>query len=163
MIAVDRDFLNRMEDGGQKNPTKGRWLWKPNAAVFKEKIISRSNPLHPHNLKFTGNNKRGPLRTFMANNNGRTGGPLILQRTGAASTGHDHTDQLRTVEGRFDGQLRRLGQRKRKQGVRMLYQLVARTRVPRKLEFINTLTRSARANFDAEMVKAMTEAVRSAK
>ena len=167
----DRSFLGRMEQGGLKDPTKGHWLWKPNPAVFGDRIIMRSNPLHPSNLHFRspiGNKGKGwqlqgDQRTFMVKSNGSRTGPLVLQRTGAASTGYNHTSQLRTKGGQFDGMLRNPGERKRKQGVRLLYTLVSKVHVPAKLEFVNTIEGAVQAAWPTVMGEALRDALRSAR
>ena len=51
----------------------------------------------------------------------------------------------------------------RRGGVRLLYMLVSRTRVPRKLEFVSTITQAVSTSWHEVMTQAMTDALRSAK
>lgn len=164
IIRVDQpqDFLNRTEEGDDHTPLKGKWLWKPNAAVFNDRIILRSNPLHPMNLRFDSH-LRAQNRVFMVKGNGSKTGPLILQRTGAKTTGYSHRDQLRGTNGRFDGLIRRPGERRAKQGVRLLYTLVARSHVPAKLEFAKTITNAVAQAWPTVAADAMAEALRTAR
>jgi hypothetical protein len=168
-INMDRDFLNRMEDGGTKIPTNSRWLWKPNNAVFNGKIILRSNPLHPANLKFNAR-LQGPNGTFMVRRkNAKDTGPLVLQRVDKGARGISQNISrggLRGPRGRDAAGRYTRGESikgTRRGGVRLLYTLVSRTRVPKKLEFVSTITTAVNANWNAEMTKAMNEATRSAR
>lgn len=158
-----QEVASRLETGDDHVPKWGGRFCIPNAKVFGGKVITAKNQLHPMNLKFVrhGKQMQGNNRTFMVMGNGSQKVPLILQRTGAASTGYNHTSQLRGADGRFDGQLRTPGQRKAKQGVRLLYTLVKRSKVPAKLEFVQTISSSVNANWQAEMGKAMADAMRS--
>jgi hypothetical protein len=171
VIRVDAavaNFLNRTERGDDHTPTRGHWLFKPNSNVFADKIILRSNPLHPANLRFDSKG-RGPLGTFMVRSNGKAKGPLILQRVGKGARGIAQSISrggLRGPAGRgADGRYTKGEAVKgiRRGGVRMLYQLVARSRVPVKLQFVDTITRTVYTAWPSEMQKAMSEAMRTAR
>lgn len=76
----DRRFMHEHEKGGERQRHGGRYLWQPNATVFKG-IITRSNPLHPKNLKMRktpAGQIKGDHRTFMVRT--QSGQRLVLQR-----------------------------------------------------------------------------------
>ena len=155
IIQVDpqRDLLDKFEQGDPKIPRKGRWLWLPNAQVFGNKIIMRSNPLHPANLKFSGPRNAGPQRTFLVRGNGSRTGPLVLQRVAGSSRGASQRI----------GQGARAGGRVRKGGVRLLYTLISRVRTPVRLQFVQTVNRTVQAQWPDRMNEALSQALRSAK
>ena len=168
-INVDRDFLDRMEDGTTKYPTHGRWLWKPNNEVFNNTIIMRSNPLHPANLKFNAR-MQGQNGTFMVHRKTtKDMGPLVLQRVAKGARGISQSIARggmrgpagRDAKGKFTPGESIKGIRRG--GVRLLYMLVSRTRVPRKLEFVSTITQAVSTSWHEVMTQAMTDALRSAK
>jgi hypothetical protein len=170
MIRVDAtvaSFLNRTETGEDHIPTR-HWLWKPNSTVFADKIILRSNPLHPANLRFDARG-RGNLGTFMIHPKNGKQGPLVLQRVAKGVRGIAQSlarGGMRGPAGRgADGRYTRGEAIKgvRRGGVRMLYQLVSRSHVPMKLEFVNTITNAVTTAWPIEMQKAMGDAMRSAR
>jgi len=162
VIQVDaaRQFLDKFEKGDPRIPRKGRWLWLPDLATFGNKIILRSNPLHPKNLKFDSQGK-GNLRTFMVHKNGSRSGPLVLQRTGAP-TGNSHKNQMRGTNGRFDGMIT-MNKRKKNQGIRKLFTLVSVTSTPVRLEFVSTIKQSVEARWQGNVRQALDEAMRTAR
>lgn len=169
VIRVDapQDFLNRAEAGDPHLPHKNKYLWMPNSAVFADKIVSRSNPLHPMNIHFNAR-KQAAKGVFMVKN--AKGTNVVLQRVAKGARGVAQSiargglkqgKGRSTVNGQFTSggvaKGRRLG------GVRLLYVLVNRTRTPAHLEFVTTISRTVRMNWEAEMTKAMAEAMRGAK
>ena len=163
VIQVDpkvANFMVRMEGGDDHVPAHGRWLWFPNDDVFQEKIILRSNPLHPANLKFErrGGQMLGNERTFMLTPKNRRE-PLVMQRVARSSAG---ATQLLTL-GPKRGKGGKVTKKARSGGVRMLYRLVARSKVPAKLEFRETIANSVYANWGPQMIKALASALSSAK
>lgn len=171
-VLPDRDYLERMEEGGSKWPTKGRWIWKPNPKVFPG-IIGRSNPLNPHNLKFDAN-WHGNERTFMIKPKaGGHDGPLVLQRInalkGREGTLRDDKGRYRKDEARAKA-LRRARHRHRKSTgrrgngeTRMLYMLVSRTTVPAKLQFVSVIKNTVMAEWPKQVAIAAAEAIQTAR
>lgn len=162
-VAPAVDFLIRAEEGDDHVPAHGKWLWKPNKDVFQGKAIMRNNPLHPANLRFD-QHMRGPEGTFMVKTK-KSHQLLVLQRTARAGRGVAQSITLgarhqvgRNAAGQFaQGKVIKAP---RRGGVRMLYQLVERSRVPAKLEFIRTVTNAVEAAWPWEMQQAMDEALR---
>jgi hypothetical protein len=168
-VQPTRDYLSRMEEGGEKTPTRGRWLWKPNAEVFKNKIILRSDPLHPLNLRFHKQGRshqfQGNERTFMIAVKGLL---LVLQRVdrrltkqSARRLGRLTLDTFRGGQG--PSLKRERVAIERTVGTRLLYTLVSRVRVPRKLEFVNTISRTVQTQWPAVFADALGEAMRTAR
>ena len=168
-VQPTRDYLSRMEEGGEKVPTRGRWLWKPNAEVFKNKIIMRSDPLHPLNLRFKKQGKshqfQGNERTFMIQVRGLL---LVLQRVDRRLTKQSTRRLGRLTLDTFRGgqgpaQRKEKVSIERTAGTRRLYTLVHRVRVPKKLEFINTISRTVQTQWPTVFTDAMDEAMRTAR
>jgi hypothetical protein len=169
-IQEDRDFLNRFERGDTKFPLHSKWLWIPNPDVFKNQVIPGSSPLAPKALHFQrtpGGEMHGDQRTFMVK--GKKA-PLVLQRM--SSSGRGVTQQL--GEGFRSGPKGRdastgrftkgeASKRMRRGGVRMLYILVSRSRIPVRLAFVETIANTVNDGWVARMQESMDYAMRTAK
>jgi len=147
-IHLDRNELAKFEEGGYKMATKGRWVWEPNKDVFGDKPIQSGNALAVKNLHFArtpGGQMQGNERTFMIH--GKKG-PLIMQRTSGrkAKRGKGMVTSMSA-----------------KTGTRMLYTLVEKVSLPVHLEFVDTITRTAYAQWLPRMTEAMDEAMRSSR
>ena len=132
-VAPAADFLDWFEEGGQRVAYRGNWRWVPNKDVFKGRIVMRTDPLHPANLRFkrVGHSLRGDHRTFMVNlGNAR----LVLQRVSRSAPGASQ----RITQGP-----RAKTRRARPGGTRLLYRLVRKTRTPATLQFIHTTLTAA--------------------
>ena len=177
-IQANRSYLNRMEQGGMKDPTRGHFLWKPNREVFGDDVIMRSNPLHPSNLHFhspihnkgKGLQLQGDNRTFMVMGNGKYKGPLVLQRVAGSAKGAAQRISLGAKHGAA-GRDKATGRitagaslkRARQGGVRLLYTLVSRVTVPAKLEFIDTIGNTVETSWREVLDQAMEDALRSSR
>jgi hypothetical protein len=172
-IQGDRDFLNRFERGDLKFPLHGKWVWVPNADVFKGQVVMYNDPLHPRNLHFRqmikGRQMVGDQRTFMINGKG-TRGPLVLQRVSRSGKGvsqrigqgYMRKDSGRDVgSGRFTAGV--ATRRLRAGGVRMLYTLVSKVKIPVRLKFVETITEAVNANWSSRLDDAMNYALNIAK
>ncbi len=175
IIQVDprvANFMVRMEGGDDHVPAHGRWLWFPNDDVFQDKIILRSNPLHPANLKFErrGGQMLGNERTFMLKPKNRLE-PIVLQRVDRSGSGVTQPIPRGLLSGKERAErateIRRHKTRSKRRvtkgGVRMLYRLTARSKVPAKLEFIQTITNNVNANWEPQMTQTLASALSSAK
>jgi len=161
-VQANRDYLNKFEKGGYKLPTHGRWIWMPNPAVFKGKIIPEN--MRPKALQFhqVGMNLVGLQRAFIVKGKG---GPLVLQRVdkgidkrGRKALGKMTLDNVHVgigpkEKGKYSLQ--------RTEGVRMLYQLVRRVIVPVKLEFVDTITGTVLDVFPNRLEAALAYAMRT--
>lgn len=166
-VAAQTDYLDRFELGGEKMPTKGKWLWVP-GPVFGRKIIDRSNPLHPKNLHFEqrGGTMRGNERTYMLKaSNGQV---LVLQRTDRRLTkgaqrrvGKMDLDSFKGGMGpATKGEKYSL---QRTEGSRLLYRLVDRVNLPASLEFVHTITAEVQARWPQRVGDALEQALRTAR
>lgn len=173
-VPVAQDFLTKFEKGDPKVPRMGKWLWIPNPSVFKNKIISRGNPLHPKALQFTrskGGQLQGKERTYMLKTKGGT--PLVLQRQdrglkkGSASTMRSMTlDNVNTNKGAYSLKKRESAKsisRIEGSGSRLLYTLVSRVSTPVRLEFVSTITQQVQASWPKRAEEAVLEALRTAR
>lgn len=171
-VQADRDYLDRFEAGGYHLPEHGRWIWKPNPQVFRNRIIPAGDPLSPKGLKFqkVGRAMEGNERTFMVKSN--KGLPLVLQRQDATLDKRSRRTVGKLTLDNFKagiGPQTRAQSRKEKYslhrtaGVRLLYQLVERVSVPIKLEFVDTVGTTARNVFPGRLQEAMRQAMRSAR
>ncbi len=144
IIQVDPrvSYLDRFEEEGVHEPFGGRhFLWVPNAAVFRNRIIQARDPLHPKNLRLRQSGQRvvGDQGTYMV----RTPkGPMVIQRLGKGQGTSFTSSSLSKLT------LESLGKKRggalvkdRKAGSQVLYVLRARVSVPLKLEFFPTVTR----------------------
>jgi hypothetical protein len=150
VVQVDprADYLNKFEQEGMHEPFGGRrYLWVPNSAVFRGKIIQAGNPLHPKALRLhrVGSRVVGAQRTFMVRTDE---GPIVLQRIDRGLT---KRSQRRLGKFDLDNVAVGLGPRQKHEqalartaGVRCLYVLRERVRVPLKLEFVPTVARTVR-------------------
>lgn len=158
------------EEGDDRTPHGGsKWLWKPNPDVFKSQVIGSANPLAPKNLRFQkdpGGRIVGNQRTFMVRTKAR-GQLLVLQRVDRTLTSRSKRAMgrltLDNLAGAQGPNVKKAIRLQRTAGVRMLYQLVSRSHVPAKLEFVGTITRTAQDVFPARMREAMDQAVRSSR
>lgn len=147
-ISDIADNLARLATGTDHLPFKGKkYLSIPNSEVFGNKIINKTNPLKPSNLKLadTPRGTQGLLGTFLVEKKG-TGTPLILQRTkkqGSKGKGKKGTN--------------------RQTGVRLLYTLVEKTKTPHKIDWTGIVSRVISAHLQEEIVKAMNHAIETAK
>jgi hypothetical protein len=170
-IQGDRDFLTRFERGDLKYPTHGKWVWVPNADVFKGQVVLYSDPLHPRNLMFQrskGGQMQGNDRTFMVH--GKKGGPLVLQRISRAGKGVSQRigqGYVRKGSGRDVGTGRftagATSKRVRGGGVRMLYTLVSKVKIPVRLQFVEIVTNTVVAQWEGRLSEAMNYALNTAK
>jgi hypothetical protein len=143
IIQVDTavSYLDRFEEEGIHEPFGGRhFLWVPNDAVFRNRIIQARNPLHPKNLHMHQEGHRiiGDQRTFMIQTER---GPMVLQRLGKGqgisfTAGSLSKLTLETLGRKRGGKL----VKDRSAGTQVLYVLRQRVSVPLKLEFFPTTT-----------------------
>jgi len=173
-IKGDRDFLDRFERGEIKAPMHGRWLWLPNVQVFGDAVIGKNNPLAPKNLRMApdpthGGQWRGANRTFMIHGSGNRG-PLVLQRMSGSAKGISQRigsgfmtkDSGRDVaSGRFSKG--KATKRQRRGGTRLLYTLISKVKMPVRLEFVNIITSTVNAEWEARLRESMTLAMATAK
>lgn len=149
-IGIDskRSFLEIAELGtSSRSPLHSQYQWVPNPQAFNYKVITASNPLHPNNLQFV--NGRGPLNTAYIKNVG--GNPLVVQRV-----------ENKTALGRSRRGKSQIG-RDSGTGNRVLFFLHKTTKVPMKLRFIDTITRSVNSNWNTVMNNAINKAMASAR
>ena len=147
IIQVDprASYLDKFEEEGYHHPFGGRnYLWVPNAAVFRKRIIQASNQLHPKALDMHREGGRiiGQQRTFMI----RTAkGPMVLQRLGKGSGTHFKESSIKRLTLDSFGKKRggKLTKEKGK-GTQVLYVLRERVKVPLKLEFVWTVSKAVR-------------------
>ncbi len=167
-ISDDRNYLDKFESLGYHLPFRGKYVWIPNPAVFGNKIIERTNPLHPKNLAFQpfrGGMERGNESTYMIQ--GRQG-PLVFQRLEKSLTKASRKIVKRMTLNNFAGGQ---GPRTKKEryslsrtaGTRLVWSLVQRVTVPLKLEFVPTITREVNAMSQQRWNEAMAYAKETAK
>jgi len=167
-IPVTQDFLDKFEQGDPKVPRTGKWLWIPNQAVFKNKIIMSGNPLHPKQLQFSkskGGQLQGKERTFMLRS--KAGKPIVLQREEQKlAKGSYRIMKSMTLDNVHTG----MGPRQKKEkaihragGTRLLYTLVSKVKTPVRLEFVNTITSEVQARWPQRAEQAVIEALRTAR
>jgi hypothetical protein len=175
-VAQETQYLEKFESDGMKVPVGGRrYLWIPNDKVFKNKVISPDDPLRPRKLNLHRDPHGriiGDQRTFMIHTqNGQT---LVLQRTG--KSGHKgfkagsmkglSLDNVATGMGPRQRTDRALQPRKVRYGDQAtikLYTLKARVRVPVKLEFFSTISKSVESTSVSRFRQAMDQAMRTAR
>lgn len=145
------DYLNKFEDGGEKVAIGGRrYLAIPNDKVFSDGIVDQGSPLRIKNLNLHKDEHGrliGDQQTFLLPMRNQAGQAGIFQRT-AKDT---RKGQARKSK---DGQ---------DSGIRLLYKLVARAKIPAKLEFIPTVQATVDAQAGQLMDQAIAEAQRTAK
>lgn len=134
-------YLEKFEEAGVHEPFGGRnYLWVPNDAVFRKRIIQAGDPLHPKNLHMRrkGNSLVGDQSTFML----RTSqGPVVIQRLGKGSgTVYTPASIARLTLDKFGRKRGGKLVQDKKAGTRLLYTLKERVKVPLKLEFVDTIT-----------------------
>jgi len=173
--------LDKFEEEGIHEPFNGRhYLWVPNEAVFKNRIIRADDLLYPKKLqlghvqgpktkgsKSEGYAIRGLQRTFMIKT---ANGPIVLQRTGSASSRpllSESTKRLNKLSLDNYGSSARYRIRRWKKNTedttRKLYQLKERVTVPLKLEFFPTIQNTVQARGEILFRKSMDMALSSAR
>lgn len=161
-----RPFMDQHEDGGERTRHGGRFLWQPNAEVFKSKVIGASNPLAPKNLhmsKTAAGQVKGDQDTFMVKT--VSGQRLVLQRIakGLARGTRLKSFNLDNVHVGIGPRTKKSKQLQRGAGTRLLYRLVDRVRIPADLEFVQTISREVAAQQVAVMDEAVRDALRTAR
>ena len=176
IIQVDprASYLDKFEDEGYHIPFGGRnYLWVPNAAVFRKRIISAGDKLHPKNLHMGtvqgparkgskgGHAIIGLQRTFMIRT---SSGPIVLQRLGAGQGRSFKDSSIKKLTLDSFGKKRggKLMQDKAK-GTQVLYVLKERVKVPLKFEFVQTISKAVREQATPIFREAMGRAMRTAR
>lgn len=163
----NRPFMDQHEQGGMRTRKGGRFLWQPNAEVFKSKVISASNPLSPKNLhmqRTPGGQIKGDSNTFMVKTS--SGQRLVVQRIGKDQAHPGFTaSSIKGLSLNNFGKNKRgaLKQARAKAATRLLYRLVERVRIPADLRFVDTISREVAAQQAVVMEQAVAEALRSAR
>lgn len=155
----DRHYLQEHEGGQVRVPHGGKFLWQPNPAVFKSQVITRANPLHPKNLQLRrtkGGVLAGKARTFLLKAGSER---YILQRTGRRKKATATRD---AATGRFTVRKRK-GATSDMGNVRLLYRLVKRITLPARLDFVPTVTRTIREQWEPTMAQALDQALARAR
>lgn len=162
IIQVDPrvSYLDRFEEEGVHAPFGGRhFLWVPNEAVFRNRIIQSGNPLHPKNLHMHTDGGRvvGAQGTYMI----RTPkGPMVIQRLGKGQGSSFTANSLAKITLDSLGKKRGGGLvRDRSAGTQVLYVLRERVTVPLKLEFFPTITRVVEERAEPVFRQAYTRAL----
>ncbi len=146
-VSEDRDFLNWSEVGtSNRTPMHSQYHWIPNEQVLGSGVIGKANRMNPVNLHFDAQGQ-GPNRTFLAHT---PKGPLVMQRTSS--------NKARGVSQRIKG-----GGTSKSGGVRLVWTLVKRWKVPARLQFTTTVTTTVSREWPEVMRSAMADAMRSAK
>lgn len=162
----DRRFMHEHEKGGERQRHGGRYLWQPNATVFRG-VITRANPLAPKNLKMRktpAGQIKGEHRTFMVRT--QQGQRLVLQRIGKDQAHPGFTASSikgLTLKNFGTGKRGQLKQARPKAAMRLLYRLVDRVRVPAELEFVKTVGRTVQAQWEKQAASAARKAIETAK
>lgn len=142
VITLDprASHFEKFEEGGTKRPMGDhRWIWLPNTKVFKNQVISRSNPLHPKNLHLHRDSAGriiGDQRTFVVKD--EHGDPIVVQRQHAPWTGWTRRSMKKLRLDNFDKRDQILVSKKRKPATRVLYRLRSAVSVEARLEFAET-------------------------
>lgn len=137
-------YLEKFEESGIHEPFGGRnYLWVPNDAVFRKRIIEARNPLHPKNLHMHprnhGDGLIGDQRTFMIRSN--SGKLLVFQRLGSGQGTYFTPSSIsRITLDRYGKKRNGALVKSRVAGTRLLYRLTDKVKVPLKLEFVDTIT-----------------------
>jgi hypothetical protein len=168
IISVDprASYLNKFEAGGLKVPVGGqKFLWEPNAKVFRNQVIPSGDPRRPKNLNLHRDEHGrvvGQARTFMA----RTGNPeipyVIVMRQSREQT-FTRGSMRMNLDSYGSKQLKRVKGVKRQGATVTLYKL--RTRIPIKaqLHFVETVQATVASRWQARMTEAMEYALRTAR
>jgi len=150
-LPGNRHHLQDHEGGQVRVPHGGKFLWQPNQDVFKSKIIGSGNSLAPKNLNLRrgkGGTLQGDHRTFLIKTNGQR---FILQRQGRRQGG---TVRGRDEAGRYTIRKRRRNSKGNGQ-TRLLYRLVQRVKLPARLAFVTTITRTVQDQWGATIGQAV--------
>ena len=146
-VSKDRDFLNWSEQGtSNRTPLHSLYHWIPNEQVLGSGVIGKGNKLSPANLHFDAQGQ-GPNRTFLAHT---AKGPLVMQRTSS--------NKAKGVSQRIKG-----GGASKAGGVRLVWTLVKRWKVPARLQFVTVVTTTVNREWPEIMRSAMADATRTAK
>jgi len=140
-------FLDKLETGGEHVPIGGRkYLAIPNSKVFGNSIIGRDSLFRIKNLNLheTPKGMEGNQRTFIIDSK-NTGTPLVMQRV--ADTDHKK---------------RQKGMNK-KTGLRILYNLIKQSKVPKKLQWFDTATNTVSTCQAAIFTDVIQDAINKAK
>lgn len=162
----DRRFMHEHEKGGERKRHGGRFLWQPNAKVFRG-IITKANPLHPKNLnmrKTPAGQIKGDHRTFMVRT--QQGQRLVLQRIGKDQVHPGFTASSikgLTLKNFGQGKRGQLKQARPKAAMRLLYRLVDRVRIPADLQFVKTVGRTVQAQWEKQAAAAARRAIETAR
>ena len=164
-----RHFLDQHEEGGQRRRQGGRYLWQPNEEVFKSKVISASNPLAPKNLhvRRTDHDQiKGDHGTFMVRAAG--GQRLVLQRVARTLDGRSRRGMKGLTLENFAGGMgpntrKQTRSLRRTEGVRLLYRLVSTVKIPARLQFVETVSKTVQGQFAEVARAALTKAMGTAK
>lgn len=167
-------YLEKFEEEGYHHPFGGRnYLWVPNERVFRKRIISAGDKLHPKNLHMGtvqgpaqkgskgGHAIIGLQRTYMI----RTStGPMVLQRMGPGKGRYFRDSSIKKLTLDSFGQ-KRGGKlvRDKTKGTQVLYVLRSSVRVPLKLEFVWTISKVVRAQATPIFREALGKALRTAR
>lgn len=142
VITMDprASHFEKFEEGGEKRPMgTNRWVWLPNTKVFRNQIISRSNPLHPKNLHLHRDTRGriiGDQRTFVVKDD--NGDPMVIQRQDAPFAGYYKKFLKRVNWKNFADVKRFMVEKKRRPNTRVLYRLRSAVTVEGRLEFAET-------------------------
>jgi hypothetical protein len=158
-ISEPRDILSKFEYGGEHVPFEGHnHLAIPNAQVFKS-VIRSDDPLTIRNLAIKEtkpNHLQGLYGSFIVKDK-TTGTPLVLQDMSAIN--YKNAGNLKTLKKLERG----MKTKDPRIGNRILYTLVKSSKVPAKLEFIDTAKQAIDANCNTIMSNAVQEAIRTSK
>lgn len=152
-VQARAGYLGKFEEGGEKVAIGGRrYLAIPDETVFPDGIVPRGSELKLRKLNLHKDDHGrliGDQRTFLAPLRGGDQAAGVFQRVGASSKkgrplgGGSHHDTSANV--------------------RLLYKLVARARVPAKLEFYETVAETVAAKSKDILNDAFAEAMRTAR
>lgn len=153
--VLDRaGYLDKFEQGGDKVALGGRkYLAIPNDKVFSDGIVDQGNPLRIKNLhlhKDEFGRLLGDQRTFLAPLRGGQGSAGIFQRMGE----NPKKGRGKAQGGRGSGP---------DPGIRLLYKLISKAKIPAKLEFVQTIQTAVDEQSSTILNDAFAEAMRTAR
>jgi len=160
-VQENRDFLNKFEEGGQKVPSKGKYLAIPNRRVLGNGVITKGNALNIKNLdikRMANGQMEGKANTFMIQGKRGKDTWLILQRVNLAEA---YTPARTSKQ-------QKAREKKRKglsinTGNRLLYTLLRRTPVAATLQFVDIANKVVNEQFATEVSKAFDQAISTMK
>lgn len=153
-VQARAGYLGKFEEGGEKVAIGGRrYLAIPDETVFPDGIVPRGSELKLRKLNLHKDDHGrliGDQRTFLAplRNGGQAAG--VFQRTGK---------DTRSSAAKKKGVKDAAGDA----GVRLLYKLVGRARIPAKLDFYQTVADTVAARSKDILNDAFAEAMRTAR